>query len=250
MLCGGSFIASGRSTIAYDPNVAACVYDVIAPTTTAAQSPAATAAGWNNSAVTVRLSAVDDAGGFGIAKTSYTVDGGATQTYASNTPPVISSTGTHPVTYWSTDKAGNVEASKSLTVKIETTAPTGSVTINGGAAWTNALAATLTLSATDAASGISQMRFSNDNSSWSAWQDYAATAGWTLASGADGTRTVYAQFSDKAGNVATFSDTIGLDTTAPTVTVDKASGQADPTNAKSIAFTAVFSEPVSAPAGR
>ena len=217
VLCGAAFSATGGSTIAFDPNVAAYVYDVIAPTTTAAQSPAATVAGWNSSAVTVRLSAVDDPGGSGIAKTSFTVDGGAAQTYNSTTPPVISAVGTHPVTYWSTDKAGNVEATKSLTIKIETTAPTGSVTINSGAAWTNALAATLTLSASDAGSGVSQMRFSNDNSSWSAWQDYATGASWTLAGGADGTRTVYAQFSDKAGNVAAVTDTIGLDITAPTV---------------------------------
>ena len=87
------------------------------------------------------------------------------------------------------------------------------------------------------------MRFSNDNSTWSGWETYATTKNWTLAGG-DGTRTVYAQFSDDAGNItsAQISDAIGLDTTLPTASVDKASGQADPTNAKSIAFTAVFSE--------
>ena len=238
VLCGAAFTASGGSTIAFDPNVAASVYDVIAPVTTASQSPAATAAGWNNSAVTVRLSAVDDPGGSGIAKTSYTVDGGATQIYASNTPPVISGAGTHPVTYWSTDKAGNVEGSKSLTIKIETTAPTGSVTINGGAPWTDSLAATLTLSASDAGSGISQMRFSNDSSSWSAWQDYATSASWALASGADGTRTVFAQFSDKAGNVTAVTDTIGLDTTAPVVTISTpADGSVVTTSTSALSFT-------------
>ena len=50
----------------------------------------------------------------------------------------------------------------------------------------------------------------------------------------------------RAGNVttATISDTITLDTTAPSVTVDQAAGQADPTNGKSIVFTVVFSESV------
>jgi hypothetical protein len=37
-----------------------------------------------------------------------------------------------------------------------------------------------------------------------------------------------------------------VDTTAPTVTVDQASGQADPTSASPIRFTAAFSEPVAA----
>ncbi|HEY5541121.1 MAG TPA: hypothetical protein VIL41_06690, partial [Coriobacteriia bacterium] len=68
-------------------------------------------------------------------------------------------------------------------------------------------------------SGVSQMRFSNDGSTWSSWQAYSTTASWTLTSG-DGTKTVYAQFKDNAGNAssATISDTIGLDTVAPTAT--------------------------------
>ena len=35
-----------------------------------------------------------------------------------------------------------------------------------------------------------------------------------------------------------------VDTTAPTVTINQASGQADPTTASPINFTATFSEPV------
>ena len=44
------------------------------------------------------------------------------------------------------------------------------------------------------------MRFSNDGTTFSAWQPYAASAAWTLAGGKDGPRTVYAQFVDGAGN--------------------------------------------------
>jgi hypothetical protein len=52
--------------------------------------------------------------------------------------------------------------------------------------------------------------------------------------------------SDKAGNTAPAggpSTTFTVDNTPPTVTINQATGQADPTNASPINFTAVFSEP-------
>ena len=103
------------------------------------------------------------------------------------------------------------------------TPPTGSISINGGAASTNLTTATLTLSCADD-SGCSQMQFSNDNSTWSTAEAYATSKAWTLASG-DGTKTVYAQFKDTAGNwSSTYNSTIVLDTTAPTTTASPAGG--------------------------
>src|SRR5690242_191426 len=61
------------------------------------------------------------------------------------------------------------------------------------------------------------MRFSNDGVTYAAAVPFATTANWTLLSG-DGTKTVYAQFQDQAGNwSAAVSDTISLDTTAPAI---------------------------------
>ncbi len=72
--------------------------------------------------------------------------------------------------------------------------------------------------------------------------NYTATEG-------DGTYTFYTVATDKAGNVeatpAADADSTVLDTVAPTVTINQAAGQADPTNASPINFTVVFSEPVS-----
>ncbi|MCX6720629.1 MAG: fibronectin type III domain-containing protein [Candidatus Staskawiczbacteria bacterium] len=52
---------------------------------------------------------------------------------------------------------------------------------------------------------------------------------------------------DAAGNYVTWvsSNTINIDATSPTVTINQAAGQADPTSASPINFTAVFSESVS-----
>jgi hypothetical protein len=59
------------------------------------------------------------------------------------------------------------------------------------------------------------MRFSNDGSSWDAWVTYAVTQAWTLTAG-DGTKTVYGEFKDAAGNTLADDDDINLDTTFPT----------------------------------
>lgn len=51
------------------------------------------------------------------------------------------------------------------------------------------------------ASGVSHMRFSKDGKTWTGWQAYAKSKSWTLTAGA-GTKTVYAQYSDRAGNTS------------------------------------------------
>ena len=65
------------------------------------------------------------------------------------------------------------------------------------------------------------MQFSNDDSNWSAWTAYAASNTWALTTG-DGPKTLYAQYSDAAGNVSTgvISSSITLDTVPPTGTIE------------------------------
>ena len=99
------------------------------------------------------------------------------------------------------------------TIALDTTKPTGTMAIDSGADYTNSTDATLDASVTDA-NGVASMRFSNDNSTWSDWQSFAASADWTLTKG-DGVKTVYAEYKDVAGNVLDVTDTITLDTTSP-----------------------------------
>lgn len=93
-----------------------------------------------------------------------------------------------------------------------------SIVINDGNTYTNSTTVTLSLSAADATAGVSQMRFSNDNITWTFWEAYSVSKAWTLAIG-DGAKIVYAQFMDNIGLVSTYSDNILLDTTAPNVKV-------------------------------
>ena len=63
---------------------------------------------------------------------------------------------------------------------------------------------------------------------------------------ADGAITADASVEDAAGNTGNApQDTATKDTVEPTVTINQATGQADPTNASPINFTVVFNEPVS-----
>jgi hypothetical protein len=164
-----------------------------------------------------------DAGGSGIASTWWQLDSTAGAWTGGTTVVVAApSSGSVPHTlYWySKDVATNSETVQSVAFNVaapaaDIIAPSGSVTINAGSAWANSTAATLAPAATDNV-GVDQMRFSNDGASWSTWEAYStATKYWTLSSG-DGTKTVYAQYKDAAGNVsANSTDTISLDTLAP-----------------------------------
>jgi len=56
-------------------------------------------------------------------------------------------------------------------------------------------------------SGATQMRFSNDGTTWSAWEDYADTCSWSLAEG-HSLRHVYGQFKSADGVVVEKHDGI------------------------------------------
>jgi hypothetical protein len=123
----------------------------------------------------------------------------------------------------------------------DTTPPTGSVAINGNATTTNSASVVLTISATDPESSVTQMRFSNDGSSWTNWEAYATSKSWTLTS-SDGAKTVYVQFKNGAGLTSTsYQDSITLqssssDTTPPTGSIT-INGGAATTNSVSVTLT-------------
>jgi hypothetical protein len=81
-------------------------------------------ADYQSSDVTVSLSASD--GGSGVSVTEYSVDGGGFQAGSSVTigaPADGSNDGTHTISYFSADVAGNIESPKTTTVQIDATPP-------------------------------------------------------------------------------------------------------------------------------
>jgi hypothetical protein len=94
---------------------------------------------------------------------------------------------------------------------VDTVVPKGTIAINGKDVSTRNQSVTLYLSTSDPspASGVVSVSFRNAiTDPWSEWFDYSSIMPWQLSNGA-GTKTVYAQFKDRAGNVsATASDKI------------------------------------------
>ena len=136
-------------------------------------------------------------------------------TFASCTSPTRYSNlsqGSHTFRVRAIDKAGNIDASPATrSWFVDTVVPKGTISVNGGVSSTASRSVTLNLAASDPspASGVASMRFRNEGTStWSSWFDYSTSWSWTLSAGA-GTKTVYVQYKDRAGNIsAAASDTI------------------------------------------
>ncbi len=123
------------------------------------------------------------------------------------------------------DAAGNVSAtfSKEIYLFFDSQGPNVQMKINDGSPLTSKTGVTLSLMATDNFSGTPdlQMRFSNNWTTWSDWESYRATRQWDIPSG-DGSKVVYCQVKDKAGNVTTVYGLVTLSTQPPRVDTAKA----------------------------
>jgi len=92
---------------------------------------------WHNADVTLTFVAADEADGSGVAATYVAVDAGDYVPGTSVTVPAPgdhANDGAHTVSYYSVDNAGNAEAPRTGTVKIDTTGPVTELTAAGGAA--------------------------------------------------------------------------------------------------------------------
>jgi outer membrane protein assembly factor BamB len=171
---------------------------------------------WHNSDFTITLTVTDSSG---RSEIYYRITGVSIQTVGLNGQPYFTlESGANTLEYWSVDGVGNEEIPHKLLteIKLDKTAPTGSIVINGGESSTTSTSVALTLTAADSTSDTYQIRFSNDGI-WDTeqWEASASVKTWMLTSG-DGIKTVYYQVMDTAGLVSvTYSDTITL-TSPPT----------------------------------
>jgi hypothetical protein len=181
--------------------------DTTPPTTSATTTPEAPNGqnGWFRSDVKVDLSAADNPGGSGVKEIIYTLNGGQPQIVAGSVASfTVSSEGTTTITYFATDNDGSSELPKSLTVKLDKTAPTITPTGRTPAAnddgWNNT-DVVVTWSCTDAGSGPT-----------------SPTVSQTISSEGTG-QSVSGQCTDLAGTTASNGvSAINIDKTAPTAT--------------------------------
>lgn len=106
--------------------------DMTAPTTTASLNGTMGQNGFFVSPVTVNFSATDPDNTPAELMTSFSVNGGSTQTGSTLSLP---SDGTFTVAFQSSDPAGNVEATQTLVVKIDQTAPVVTVMASPTTLW-------------------------------------------------------------------------------------------------------------------
>lgn len=187
--------------------------DTTAPTTELVLDPAAPngANGWYTTAPSFTLSA-DDGDGSGVDSTEYRIGDGTWTAYA-GTPVSLAGAadGSVVVEFRSTDAAGNVEEAGTATVELDRVAPETSASPA-----TEPNEVVVTLSATDATSGVASTDYRVDEGSWSAY-----TAPVKLEE--PGAHVVAFRSTDEAGLVEetkTINVTVEeVDITGPTVTV-------------------------------
>ncbi|TCO53776.1 OmpL47-type beta-barrel domain-containing protein [Actinocrispum wychmicini] len=190
--------------------------DTTPPTVNAAVTGTKDTSGNYVGQATVTITATDS--GSGVKKIEYILDSGVYTAYTS--PVVVGTTGTHTVKFRATDNANNVspEGTTSFTVVAppDTTPPTVTHTVTGTKDTSGNYIgkATVTLTATDAGSGVRSVEYKLDSGAFAA---YPAPVDVTTA----GAHMFHYRATDNAGNVspegmASFTVVI-QDTTPPTV---------------------------------
>ncbi|MUT64729.1 hypothetical protein [Paenibacillus sp. NEAU-GSW1] len=161
--------------------------------------------GWNQNEATVKLTATDTLSG--TAKTYYAIDA---SDYREGSTITVSSDGVHQIRFYSMDQAGNKEAEHTIEVKVDGTAPV--TASNVPSTWSKEDVA-VTLTATDAQSGVAKTYYSVDGA------PYIEGASFTVRN--EGIHQIAFYSVDKEGNIETVNTAVvKIDKSAPVVTMD------------------------------
>ena len=179
---------------------------------------------WANSHVKVTLSASDNGGGDAIQSITYSSSGATTiaptTVNVSSTFVNFNTDGASTLTFHATDVAGNVESTETETIKVDTVAPTVTMSASNvsgpySAGTPSGSNVTVVFNCTDATSGVSTLTFSSASTTTT-----SGTNPLSVTVTSDGTgQSVTGTCTDHAGNVtnSTFSP-IDITKTAPTIT--------------------------------
>ena len=210
---------AGNSETAQSQQIDVQTLDTTRPTTTIACG-GSSCQGTYTGSVSVSLAATD-AGGSGVDETYYTTDGSTPTTsstiYAGPFPLIQTSM----VRFFSTDAAGNAEAAQSQQIDIQvsdTTPPATTIACNGASCstgWYATAPVSVSLSATDAGSGVDETYYTTDGST--------PTTSSTIYTGAFGvSQTTSVKFfsRDNEGNAEqVLSQLIQIDGVPPVTTI-------------------------------
>jgi len=179
--------------------------DLSPPTTTVSLSGILGDDGWYVTAVTASLAASDS--GSGVDSILYRANGGAWQQYGE---PISLGDGEHVLEFFAVDVVGNVEDLNLVFVKADAVVPSAYASLagTGGENGWYISAVTVTLSASDQASGVAGLECRVDGSAWKPYDE-------AIVISQDGVHTFMFRAVDVAGNEAIATITFAIDTTAP-----------------------------------
>lgn len=167
---------------------------------------------WFKTAVQISLNGFDGEG-CGTASIYYSVDGGATQTYAGAFS--IGNEGVHQLTVWSVDNNGNTETPRSLDIKIDWTAGTVQSSLSGtlGNLGYYTTPVQVILAASDNVSGVANSFYRIDGGNTNQYN-----GAFTVST--DGLHAIDYWTTDRAGNTSTTSTVnFKIDRTPPVTQV-------------------------------
>jgi hypothetical protein len=188
-----------------DSNEMSGLPDGTPPTTQAVLNGVKGSGSWFVSDVTVTLPSKDD--NSGVASTEYALNviqsvygPQSTNGFVPYHSPFVLTNGIYELQYRSTDRAGNIEASNTITVNVDKTAPTTTITVNGsrlvdGATFLDSQLLDLLVQPEDDMSGVVSQTIRIDGVLTSSVQNYLDWAGQL------GTHVIQTEITDLAGNV-------------------------------------------------
>ena len=200
-------LASGITPLSYQPVVAG---DSLPPSGSIVINNGSELAA--STSVTLTLAATDDSGT--VAQMQFSKDGKNWFPWepfkTSRAATLVGGDGINTIYVRFRDDSGNISQAYSDTISLDTTLPSGSVVINGGAETTASTAVTLSLAASGSAGPVTSMQCSKDGKNWYPWEPFVTSRAVTLVNGA-GVNTVYVRFRDGLGKVSpVYSDSITL----------------------------------------
>jgi hypothetical protein len=197
-------------------NVQDIKYDNMAPAITHTLTPAANAAGWNNTNLSVGFGITDEAGGSGVDTSTIQCGPGGTADTVNNAcnVPVTNETSGLNVTAGASDIAGNA-ATDGVTVKLDKTRPTISGAPTSSPNANNWYNSSVTVKFTCADQGAVQSGIASCDG-WSGTSNNGVTVSTNGSN-----QSVTGQATDNADNTQSATVTgINIDSLAPTVTIN------------------------------
>ena len=194
------FSASDKAGNAEAPQSVNIVIDTTAPTTAIRCNNATCTTGWYKTGTLVSLAATD--AGSGIASIKYTTNGADPRTSGTTYTGPLTLNATATVRYSATDAAGNVESPKSQSVRIDTAAPTVTLTapLNGLRVATGTSTSLKATASDTGGSGMASVRFYVDGTLVATDTSSPYSSSWKVTRGS---HTVWAVAVDAAGNTRT-----------------------------------------------